>query len=34
MICSQCLVCLGAGKSSVFKGVFRFIDRSNVDGQI
>ena len=28
------LVCLGAGKSSLFKGVFRFIDRSNVDGQI
>ena len=25
---------LGAGKSSLFKGVFRFIDRSNVVGQI
>ena len=28
------LFCKGAGKSTLFKGIVRFIDRSNADGQI
>ncbi|CAF3075845.1 unnamed protein product [Rotaria sp. Silwood2] len=29
-----CFMRIGAGKSSLFKGIFRFTDRSNVDGEI
>ena len=29
-----CVYNLGAGKSSLFKGICRFIDRSNIDGEI